>query len=86
MAEKLYHAVTGAYGYSGGRIAERLLKENKKVKTLTNSLDRPNSFEGKVPPYPFNFDNPSKLEESLGDVKVLYNTYWVRFDYKKKSL
>ena len=32
--------------------------------------------------YPFNFDDPDKLTQSLKGVSVLYNTYWVRFNYK----
>jgi NADH dehydrogenase len=32
--------------------------------------------------YPFNFDNQDELVKSLKDVKVLYNTYWVRFNHK----
>jgi len=32
------HAVTGAFGYSGKYISERLLAEGKSVLTLTNPL------------------------------------------------
>ena len=34
-----------------------------------------------MPAYPFNFDQPDKLVESLRGVDVLYNTYWVRFNH-----
>ena len=35
-----------------------------------------------LPPHPFHFDQPDKLAESLRGAKVLYNTYWVRFNHK----
>lgn len=82
MAKQQYHAVTGAFGYSGKYIARRLLDRGHKVMTLTNSANRKNPFNGNVPAYPFNFDNPAGLKESLKGVTVLYNNYWVRFNHK----
>lgn len=82
---KSLHAVTGAFGYSGQYIAQRLLDNGHDVITLTNSVDRANPFEGRVPAHPFHFDEPKKLTASLEGVSVLYNTYWVRFDYKNFS-
>ena len=81
MAESVVHAVTGAFGYSGKYIARRLLAANQRVITLTNSTDRANEFGGRLTAYPFNFDQPDKLVESLRGVDVLYNTYWVRFNH-----
>ncbi len=75
------HAVTGAFGYSGKYIARRLLKANRNVVTLTNSLHREDPFGDRIRAYPFNFDKPEKLAESLRGVSVLYNTYWVRFNH-----
>lgn len=74
------HLVTGAFGFSGKYIAKRLLDAGYQVRTLTNSPSRSNPFEDRVKPYPFNFDNPEKLRESLKGVSVLYNNYWVRFN------
>ncbi len=76
------HAVTGAFGYSGKYIAKRLLNLGHDVITLTNSVNRANPFAGKIKAFRFNFDNPTKLIESLRGVSVLYNTYWVRFNHK----
>lgn len=76
------HAVTGAFGYSGKYIAKRLLELGHEVVTLTNSVNRPNPFDGDVTAFPFNFDNPTELAKSLHGVSVLYNTYWVRFNHK----
>ena len=75
------HAVTGAFGYSGKYIAERLLAEGKNVITLTNSLNRENPFGERLRALPFHFDEPEILRESLRGVSVLYNTYWVRFNH-----
>ena len=59
------HAVTGAFGYSGKYIAQRLLAEGKSVVTLTNSMHRRNPFGDRVRAVPFHFDAPQKLTESL---------------------
>jgi nucleoside-diphosphate-sugar epimerase len=75
-------AVTGAFGYSGKYIAERLLAEGNIVVTLTNSLQRENPFGERLRAVPFHFDEPQKLAESLRGVSVLYNTYWVRFNHR----
>jgi len=76
------HIVTGAFGYSDKYIAARLLNEGHRVRTITNSPNRANPCGGKVEAHPFNFDAPEKLIESLRGAAVLYNTYWVRFNYK----
>src|SRR5579872_2382405 len=75
-------AVTGAFGYSGRYIAQGLLDDGQEVITLTNSLTRPNPFGNKVKAFPFHFDQPDRLEETLRGVDVLINTYWVRFDHR----
>ncbi len=82
MSSTPIHAVTGAFGYSGKYIAQRLLAAGRTVITLTNSTDRANDFGGRLPVYPFHFDQPDELARSLAGVEVLYNTYWVRFNHK----
>jgi len=82
MNESNKHAVTGAFGYSGKYITERLLAQGKAVITLTNSLHRTNPFGDRIRAYPFHFDDPEKLAETLRGVSVLYNTYWVRFNHR----
>jgi uncharacterized protein YbjT (DUF2867 family) len=82
MKQESIHAVTGAFGYSGKYIAERLLAEGKTVITLTNSLHRENPFGERLQAIPFHFDVPEKLTASLRGVSVLYNTYWVRFNHQ----
>jgi uncharacterized protein YbjT (DUF2867 family) len=73
-------AVTGAYGFSGRYIARRLLDSGHEVITLTNSPDRKNPFGKRVQAFRYNFSRPAELEESLRDVDILINNYWVRFD------
>lgn len=75
-------AVTGAFGYSGRYVTKRLLEADHEVITLTNSLHRPNPFGEKVTAFPFHFEEPHKLRDSLRGVHTLVNTYWVRFDHR----
>jgi NADH dehydrogenase len=81
MDSRPIHAVTGAFGYSGRYIAARLLTEGRRVITLTNSVGRDNPFGAQVAAYPFSFEQPERLVESLRGAEVLYNTYWVRFNH-----
>jgi NADH dehydrogenase len=80
MSTKL-HVVTGAFGYSGKYITTRLLAEGQRVRTLTDSLQRANPFGDQIEVHPFNFDCQVNLVKSLRGADVLYNTYWVRFNY-----
>src|SRR5438552_4345535 len=68
------HVVTGAFGYSGRYITERLLRAGNRVRTLTNSPDREQPFGDRVEVHPFNFDYPERLATSLEGAQVLYNT------------
>jgi len=77
------HVVTGAFGFSGKYIAARLLAEGATVRTITNSPERANPFGGKVTASPFHFDDPEQLVVTLRGADVLYNTYWVRFNYRE---
>lgn len=83
MTEK--SAVTGAFGYTGKYIARRLLAQGQEVITLTGRPERSErslpEFVGKVRAVSFNFERPDLLRASLEGVRVLYNTYWVRFDH-----
>ena len=75
------HVVTGAYGYSGRHIATRLLEAGYRVRTLTNSPNRPSPFRGQVETHAFHFEEPERLRATLEGAAVLYNTYWVRFNH-----
>ncbi len=73
-------AVTGAFGYTGRFITQRLLHSGGAVRTLTGHPDRPHAFGDQVEVAPLAFDDRSALVTSLRGVDVLYNTYWVRFE------
>ena len=81
MGKQEMHVVTGAFGYSGRHIASRLLEQGIAVKTITGHPQRSNPFDGAVEAIPFRFDDPAEMARSLAGAKVLYNTYWVRFDH-----
>jgi nucleoside-diphosphate-sugar epimerase len=72
--------VTGAFSYSGSRIAARLLDSGRGVRTLTYHPDRPHPLRGRIETLRYEFDDPVALTESLNGVSTVYNTYWVRFD------
>ena len=67
--------VTGAFGFSGGYIARRLLALGERVRTLTN---HPRS-SAPCEVAPLDFREPEQLARDLTGADVLYNTYWVRF-------
>jgi NADH dehydrogenase len=73
------HAVTGAFGYSGLHFARRLLDQGARVRSLTGHPDRPDPFGGRVEVRRFQLEDAARMRAALADVKVLYNTYWVRF-------
>jgi uncharacterized protein YbjT (DUF2867 family) len=81
MSYKEIQMVTGAFGFSGKYIAQRLLDAGYEVRTLTNSINRENPFHDRIKAYPYHFDNPAQLAESLRGSTVLYNNYWVRFNH-----
>ena len=76
-------AVTGAFGYSGKYITQKLLEKGYQVKTLTNSAHKKNPFGDKIEVVPLSFENEDLIKENLSDVDVLINTYWVRFNHKR---
>lgn len=80
MAIPELNVVTGAFGYTGKYITRKLLQMGKRVRTITGHPGRPNPFGGLVEAFPFNFDRPERLAESLRGAATLYNTYWVRFN------
>ena len=79
------NVVTGAFSFTGKYITQRLLSMGKKVITLTSRVDRENTFGHQVKAFPFNFDKPRELTDSLRGANTLYNTYWVRFAHGEVS-
>src|SRR5918911_5098020 len=72
--------VTGAFSYSGSRIAELLIEAGRDVRTLTHHPDREHPLRGRVAAAPYRFDDPVALARDLEGIATLYNTYWVRFE------
>ncbi len=83
MPSQELHVVTGAFGYSGKYITARLLQAGQRVRTLTQSPNRPNPFGARIEVHPLDFGHEDRLADSLRGSAVLYNTYWVRFNYGK---
>jgi NADH dehydrogenase len=73
--------VTGAFGYTGRYITERLLNAGRSVRTLTGHPNRPHPFGDAVAVAPLDFEDRRGLEQHLRGASTLYNTYWVRFPY-----
>ncbi|MFO0838307.1 MAG: NAD(P)H-binding protein [Phycisphaerae bacterium] len=80
------HVVTGAFGYSGHHIASRLLERGVRVRTLTNSPRRESPLAGRIEVRPLEFGDPAALCDSLRGARVLYNTYWVRFNHTGRDI
>jgi nucleoside-diphosphate-sugar epimerase len=72
--------VTGAFSYSGSRIAELLIESGREVRTLTHHQDREHPLRARVQAAPYRFDDLATLARSLEGISTLYNTYWVRFE------
>jgi len=68
--------VTGAFGYTGRYLTERLVASGRRVRTLTTKPPPPGT---PVEVRPLSFDRPEDLADSLRGAETLYNTYWVRF-------
>ncbi len=75
------HVVTGAFGFSGRYITARLIQKGIRIRTLTQKSPSISPFNGVVKAFPFEFDHPDRLIETLKGADVLYNTYWVRFNH-----
>lgn len=72
--------VTGAFGYSGARIARRLLERGHRVRTLTGHPDRPHPLRDRVEAHPFRFEDPSRMARVMDGAAAFHNTYWIRFE------
>lgn len=72
-------AVTGAFGFTGRAIAERLLDAGHEVVTLTRRTGVDDALTGRITVRPFDTTRPAELVATLEGVDTLYNTYWLRF-------
>jgi uncharacterized protein YbjT (DUF2867 family) len=74
-------AITGAFGYTGGHVATRLLARGDSVVTLTNHPRGAEIAGHPVDVHPLDFGDPAGLRRALAGADVLLNTYWVRFEH-----
>ena len=72
--------VTGAFSYTGGYIARKLLQQGVDVTTLTRHPDLHASFGGAVKSAPLDFLDTQALTNSMRGATVFFNTYWIRFE------
>jgi uncharacterized protein YbjT (DUF2867 family) len=75
--------VTGAFSYTGRRIAERLLAQSRSVTTLSRTVPEPLPLPVEVAPLAF--DDPAALVRALEGADTLYNTYWIRFAHREAT-
>ena len=78
-------AITGAFSYTGGYVARRLLDQGVSVTSLSRSPDRSNAFGGAVEAAPLDFSDPDGLRRSMEGAGVFYNTYWIRFAHGRTT-
>ena len=70
------HAVTGPFSYTGKYIARRLVDEGLQVRGFVRrSPHQPTHLDLR----PLQFTDAAQLTSDLEGVRVLFNTYWIRF-------
>jgi NADH dehydrogenase len=83
--EETMRVVTGSFGYIGKYITRELLDRGYEVKTITTHPEKPNPFGEQVKASSYHFGNPDKLMQNLEGCEILFNTYWIRFNYRQWS-
>ena len=78
-------AITGAFSYTGKYATGLLLNHGYKIRTLTNHPGHRNPFGERMRVFPYSFDCPERLVETLRGASTLINTYWVRFPCGKTT-
>jgi uncharacterized protein YbjT (DUF2867 family) len=76
-----FDVVTGAYSFTGRFIAQRLMAQDRSIRTLTNHPQRAGAEDIRAEVAPLQFTDRDALVESMRGAEVLYNTYWVRFHH-----
>src|SRR5512146_819777 len=84
-SQRSISVVTGGFGFSGRRIAQKLLLRGERVRTLTNHPDTASALYDRMEIAPLDFEDEAALTRSLEGASILYNTYWVRFAYGRMS-
>jgi uncharacterized protein YbjT (DUF2867 family) len=72
-------AITGAFGFTGRHIAERLLAGGREVVTLSRRSGSGDPLAERLMVRRLDFGHPEALADDLRGIDTLYNTYWMRF-------
>jgi uncharacterized protein YbjT (DUF2867 family) len=71
--------VTGAFGFTGSRIAERLLAAGREVRTISRRRPAAHALADQVRVEPYTYNDPQELRRRFEGIDTLYVTYWMRF-------
>jgi NADH dehydrogenase len=71
--------ITGASGFIGGAIADRLV-DRATIRSLTSHLTK-NRFGDRVRSFAYDFVDPARMASAFQGVDVFVNSYYVRFNY-----
>jgi NADH dehydrogenase len=77
--------VTGVYSYTGGFIAQELLRGGREVRTLSRRPEPGHPLAGKVQEGALQFADRDRLLRDLAGADTLYNTYWIRYEQGGRS-
>lgn len=76
--------VTGAFGFTGSRIAARLLDRGRQVRTFSRRAPGGHPLGARVSIQPYDF-TPTVLAQTQAGVDTLYITYWMRFEREGRT-
>jgi uncharacterized protein YbjT (DUF2867 family) len=79
MAVTQLDAITGAFGFTGRALAERLLTDGRELVTLSRRSGDGDPLRERIRVEPFDTDRPDRLVAALAGVDTLFNTFWIRF-------
>jgi NADH dehydrogenase len=77
--------VTGVYSYTGGFIAQELLRRGREVRTLSRRPEPEHPLAGAVQEGALQFAKRGRLVADLRGADTLYNTYWIRYEQGGRS-
>ena len=73
--------ITGASGFIGGAVTERLLSQgNVQVRGLTSHPAK-NRFGDRVRSFAYDFERPERMADAFSGADVFVSSYYVRFNY-----
>ncbi len=75
--------ITGASGFIGGAIAERLI-DHADIRSLTSHPGK-NRFGARVQSFAYDFAHPARMADAFRGVDVFVNSYYVRFNYGSET-